>query len=72
MDRWRRSRRRRETLGAVERRPSPICHPLGDEGVIFRLALGRTIFAQVVIAAVDGDDGAVFGFVMAVFGDSDF
>src|SRR5207302_400852 len=46
-------------------------HPLGDEAVVLLPALRGVVLAEVAVLAVDGDDGAVAGLVIAVAGLAD-
>src|SRR5258708_6852041 len=44
--------------------------PLGDQPGVFLMALGGAVRAEVVVPAVDGDDGGIACFVEAIGGRS--
>ena len=58
--------RQRRLLRLRDGCTASIGQPLRDQAIIFRLTLLRTVFAEVVILTVEGDDGLPGNFVQAV------
>ena len=44
--------------------------PFGDESPVLFVALGAVVLAQIMVAAVDPDDGQILGLEVAVLGDA--
>jgi hypothetical protein len=50
----------------IPRASAPVRLPFGDQAGVFFVAFGRIVWAEVMVLAVDGDDGTIPGLVETV------